>query len=430
MADKPIPSGPSAAQLALVKKYLANAGWSESDLEELFAPETGTPRITSIPDSEAKAIQDQYQPKTQQGYAAGGLIAMLADEAASGRGFYDSGISAIISEAISKGEGLNPDIKDAAGYKKIYEDFVAEQIATKAALNAANLKYAPIESRKGLPSRDERYSLVAPDGTLDTAAVDYFFPSMNKNLAAYKAKNPLVSRPDSEVMRTVSVTPTAAKSNVNAATLIKTLQDSLEAGPSSDGTYTVNGVPVNGFQVKDLLVSLRKGTKALPKIKGRATTNIADEVGFAEQNLEFVKNQYGPTGATPNEEIYQGAIDRLKAAMVPGQQPKLAEGYGKSVADVTDANNLAALSILSKAATPLSKSFLSADSSVPAGPSTQQRLTQTGGQGQSNRNPTYQWQNALAIQAAKDRLAASGRTPFMDVLFNMAKSGAANKSTK
>jgi len=430
MADKSTPSGPSAQQLALIKKYLANAGWSEGDLEELFAPDTGTPRITSIPDAEAEALQQQYQPKTLQGYAAGGLIALLADEAAQGRGYYDSGISEIIAGAISKGEGLNPDVKSAADYKKIYDDFVSEQIATQSALNTANLKYVPIELRKGLPSRDDRYSLIAPDGTLDKDAVDYFFPSMNKNLADYSAKNPLRSRPDSEVMRTVSVTPTAAKSNINAATLIKTLQDSLEAGPSGDGTYIVNGVPVNGFQVKDLLVSLRKGTKALPEIKGRATTNIADEVGFAEQNLEFVKNQYGPTGVTPNEKIYQGAVDRLAAAMVPGQQPKLAEGYGKSVADVTDANNLAALSILSKVASPLSKSFLSADSSVPAGSTTQKRLTQTGGQGQSNINPTFQWQNALAILEAKKRLEASGRTPFYDALFNMARSGASNLQGK
>jgi len=430
MAEKPTPTGPSAQQLALIKKYLSNAGWTEKELEELFAPETGTPR-PSMTEAEANRLGNQYMPNVVSAISGEpGLISTLAQAATEGVGLYDPQVSTIIDEYISKGQGLNPSVKDAEGYRKIFEGFVGDYNKYRDAFTELEQKYAPIESTKGLPSRDERYSLIAPDGTLDKDAVDYFFPSMNKNLADYSAKNPLRSRPDSEVMRTVSVTPTAAKSNINAATLIKTLQDSLEAGPSGDGTYIVNGVPVNGFQVKDLLVSLRKGTKALPEIKGRATTNIADEVGFAEQNLEFVKNQYGPTGVTPNEKIYQGAVDRLAAAMVPGQQPKLAEGYGKSVADVTDANNLAALSILSKVASPLSKSFLSADSSVPAGSTTQKRLTQTGGQGQSNINPTFQWQNALAILEAKKRLEASGRTPFYDALFNMARSGASNLQGK
>ena len=428
MADKPTPSGPSAAQLALVKKYLANAGWSESDLEELFAPETGTSRITEIPDSEAKAIQDRYQPKTQQGYAAGGLIALLADEAASGRGFYDSGISDIISDAISKGEGLNPDIKDAAGYKKIYEDFVAEQIATQSALNDANLKYAPIESRKGLPSRDERYSLVAPDGTLDTAAVDYFFPSMNKNLAAYKAKNPtemydlpLANRPDAP-MSTTGIKPAA---------LIKTLETALQGELDAGGSVMVNGTRVNAFDVRTLLDSLVKSQKS-PVYVGKPNTpesgSAVYSVEEAQRNFDEMNRRYGPTGRTPRKDVVEKARSALllaKQGVAALDNPFGVEAEKKNLN--LDSSNFAAMKAI------LDKNPAAWVKAAMGGPVTavpQKMLSQRGGQGQENINPTYQWQNALAIEEAKKRLAASGRTPFMDVLFNMAKSGAANKSTK
>jgi len=432
MADKPTPSGPTAAQLALVKKYLASAGWSEADLEELFSPETGTPRKTGLSDAEAKALQDQNQPKTQQGYAAGGLIALLADEAASGRGYYDSGINDIIAGAISKGEGLNPSVKDADAYKKIYDEFVSEQIATQSALNAAALKYAPIEERKGLPGRDDRYSLFAPDAQgvsrLDEDAVNYFFPSMLKNLAAYKAKNPekmydlpMVDRPNAP-MSTTGIKP---------ATLIKTLEAALQSEPDAGGSVMVNGTRVNAFDVRTLLDSLSGSQKTQPKgfdiIQKGAAPGLPG-LGVTEQNWADAQRYFGPTGTTPDAKRYKKALDTYnkQIATYTSDDSMEQSAVDKKVRDL-DASNFAAMkAILDANTAPWVKGAVGAPvTSVP-----QKMLTQKGGQGQANINPTFQWQNALAIQEAKKRLDASGRTPFMDVLFNMAQSGALNKSTK
>ena len=430
MADNSTPSGPTAAQLALVKKYLASAGWTEAELEELFSPETGTPRKTGLSDAEAKAIQDQYQPKTQQGYAAGGLIALLADEAASGRGFYDSGISAIISEAISKGEGLNPDVKDAAAYKKIYEDFVAEQIATQSALNTAALKYAPIEERKGLPGRNDRYSLTAPDGKLDEDAVNAFFPSMLKNLAAYKAKNPLETRQlsSTELVPRPNVVPTTT--GIKPAALIKILETALQGEPDAGGSYMVNGTRVNGFDIRTLLDSLSASQKTLPRGSDivQSTTAPGVNSGVTEANWEWAQKNFGPTGTTPNLKRYKQAQDTYnnEMAILNADNAKEQAAVDKKKSDL-DASNFAAMkAILDANTAPWVKGAVGLPvTSVP-----QKMLTQKGGQGQANINPTFQWQNALAIQEAKKRLDASGRTPFMDVLFNMAQSGALNKSTK
>ena len=431
MADKPTPSGPTPAQLALVKKYLASAGWSEADLEELFSPETGTPRKTGLSDAEAKAIQDQNQPKTQQGYAAGGLIALLADEAASGRGFYDSGISAIISEAISKGEGLNPDVKDAASYKKIYEDFVAEQIATQSALNAAALKYAPIEERKGLPGRNDRYSLTAPDGKLDEDAVNYFFPSMLKNLAAYKAKNPLETRQlsSTELVPRPNAVPTTT--GIKPSALIKTLETALQGEPDAGGSYMVNGTRVNGFDIRNLLDSLNESQTSQPKgfdIIQKGSAPGLPGLGVTEQNWSDAQKYFGPTGATPDAKRYKKALDIYNQQIAAYKSDDSMEQavVDKKVKDL-DASNFAAMkAILDANTAPWVKGAVG----VPVTSVPQKMLTQKGGQGQANINPTFQWQNALAIQEAKKRLEASGRTPFMDVLFNMAQSGALNKSTK
>ena len=431
MADKPTPSGPTAAQLALVKKYLASAGWSEADLEELFSPETGTPRKTGLSDAEAKAIQDQYQPKTQQGYAAGGLIALLADEAASGRGFYDSGISAIISEAISKGEGLNPDVKDAAAYKDIYEDFVAEQIATQSALNTAALKYAPIEERKGLPGRNDRYSLTAPDGKLDEDAVNYFFPSMLKNLAAYKAKNPLETRQlsSTELVPRPNAVPTTT--GIKPSALIKTLETALQGEPDAGGSYMVNGTRVNGFDIRNLLDSLNESQTSQPKgfdIIQKGSAPGLPGLGVTEQNWSDAQKYFGPTGATPDAKRYKKALDIYNQQIAAYKSDDSMEqaAVDKKVKDL-DASNFAAMkAILDANTAPWVKGAVG----VPVTSVPQKMLTQKGGQGQANINPTFQWQNALAIQEAKKRLEASGRTPFMDVLFNMAQSGALNKSTK
>ena len=431
MADKPTPSGPTAAQLALVKKYLASAGWSEADLEELFSPETGTPRKTGLSDAEAKAIQDQYQPKTQQGYAAGGLIALLADEAASGRGFYDSGISDIISGAISKGEGLNPDVKDAAAYKKIYEDFVAEQIATQSALNAAALKYAPIEERKGLPGRNDRYSLTAPDGKLDEDAVNYFFPSMLKNLAAYKAKNPLETRQlsSTELVPRPNAVPTTT--GIKPSALIKTLETALQGEPDAGGSYMVNGTRVNGFDIRNLLDSLIESQTSQPKgfdIIQKGSAPGLPGLRVTEQNWSDAQKYFGPTGATPDAKRYKKALDTYNQQIAAYKSDDSMEqaAVDKKVKDL-DASNFAAMkAILDANTAPWVKGAVG----VPVTSVPQKMLTQKGGQGQANINPTFQWQNALAIQEAKKRLDASGRTPFMDVLFNMAQSGALNKSTK
>ena len=96
MADKPTPSGPTAAQLALMKKYLANAGWSEGDLEELFAPDMGIPRPSMTP-AEADRLGNQYMPNVVSAISGEpGLISILAQAATEGVGLYDPQVSTII----------------------------------------------------------------------------------------------------------------------------------------------------------------------------------------------------------------------------------------------------------------------------------------------------------------------------------------------
>jgi hypothetical protein len=435
MADKPLPSAPTPAQLALIKKYLASAGWTESELEELFAPETGIPRKTGLSDAEAKAIQDKNQPKTLQGYAAGGLIALLADQAAQGTGYYDSSVIDIIAGAISKGEGLNPSVKDADAYKDIYDEFVSEQIATQSALNDAALKYAPIEERKNMPNRNDRYSLFAPDAQgvsrLDEDAVNYFFPSMLKNLAAYKAKNPLETRQlsSTELVPRPNAAPTTT--GIKPATLIKTLETALQGEPDAGGSYMVNGTRVNGFDIRNLLDSLSATQKTQPKgfdiIQKGAAPGLPG-LGVTEQNWADAQRYFGPTGTTPDAKRYKKALDTYNQQIATYTSDDSMEqaAVDKKVKDL-DASNFAAMkAILDANTAPWVKGAVGAPvTSVP-----QKMLTQKGGQGQANINPTFQWQNALAIQEAKKRLDSSGRTPFMDVLFNMAQSGALNKSTK
>jgi len=430
MAEKPIPTGPTAAQLALIKKYLAAAGWNEADLEELFAPETGTPRKTQITDEEGQAIQDQYQPKTTQAYQSGGLLAELADLAASGAGFYSTQADDIIAEYISKGQGLNSTIKDADGYRKIYDEFVSEQIATKSALNSANLKLTPIEVTKGLPNRDDRYSLTAPDGKLDQDAVNYFFPSMLNNLAAYKAKNPLVTRElsNTELVPRPNAAPTTT--GIKPADLIKVLETSLQGEPDAGGSYMVNGTRVNGFDIRTLLDSLIKSQKTLPKGSDIIQSDHAPgiDAGVTETNWKWAQKNFGPTGITPNMKAYKDAeaIYKKEIAALKADNAKEQSVVDKKKSDL-DASNFAAMkALLDSNPSPWVKAAVGA----PLTSKPQMMLTQGQGQGQSNINPTFQWQNALAILEAKKRLAESGRTPFYDALFNMARSGASNLQGK
>ena len=430
MAEKPIPTGPTAAQLALIKKYLAAAGWNEGDLEELFAPETGTPRKTEITPEEGQAIQEKYQPKSLQAYAAGGLLAELANLAASGGGFYTAEASDLISNAISSGQGLSQYVKSADDYKKIYDEFVSEQVATKSALNEANLKLTPIEVTKGLPNRDDRYSLTAPDGKLDEGAVNYFFPSMLKNLAAYKEKNPLVTRElsNTELVPRPNTAPTTT--GIKPADLIKVLQTSLQGEPDAGGSYMVNGTRVNGFDIRTLLDSLIKSQETLPKGWDIVQSDSAPGVnsGVTKTNWEWAQKNFGPTGTTPNLKLYKEAQDTYnnEMAILNADNAKEQAAVDKKKSDL-DASNFAAMKALLDANTaPWVKGAVGA----PLTSKPQMMLTQRQGQGQSNINPTFQWQNALAILEAKKRLEASGRTPFYDALFNMARSGASNLQGK
>jgi hypothetical protein len=435
MAEKPIPTGPTAAQLALIKKYLAAAGWNEADLEELFAPETGTPRKTQITDEEGQAIQDRYQPKTIQAYQEGGLLAELADLAAQGGGFYSTQANDIIAAYISKGQGLNSTIKDADGYRKIYDEFVSEQIATKSALNEANLKLTPIEVTKGLPNRDDRYSLFAPDAQgvsrLDEGAVNYFFPSMLKNLADYKAKNPLVTRElsNTELVPRPNAAPTTT--GIKPADLIKVLETSLQGEPDAGGSYMVNGTRVNGFDIRTLLDSLIKTQKTQPKgfdIIQEGDAPGLPGAGVTKQNWSDAQKYFGPNGTTPNMDAYKKAQDTYNQQMAAYKADDAKEQavVDKKVKDL-DASNFAAMkALLDSNPSPWVKAAVG----QPLTSKPQMMLTQGQGQGQSNINPTFQWQNALAILEAKKRLAESGRTPFYDALFNMARSGASNLQGK
>lgn len=433
MAEKPTPSGPSAQQLALIKKYLSNAGWSESDLEELFAPDTGTPR-PAMTQAEADRLGNQYMPNVVSAISGEpGLISMLAQAASEGVGLYDPQVSTMIDEYISKGQGLNSSVKDAEGYRKIFEGFVGDYNKYRDAFTELEMKYTPIEIKKGLPSRDARYSLTVPEGELDEGkldegAVNYFFPSMLKNLAAYKAKNPtemydlpLVNRPDAP-MSTTGIKPGA---------LIKTLETALQGEPDAGGSYMVNGTRVNGFDIRDLLDSLTESQMSQPKgfdIIQKGSAPGLPGLGVTEQNWSDAQKYFGPTGATPDSKRYKKALDTYNKQIAAYKSDDSMEqaAVDKKVKDL-DASNFAAMkAILDANTAPWVKAAMGGPvTSVP-----QKMLTQKGGQGQENINPTFQWQNALAIQEAKKRLDASGRTPFMDALFNMARSGASNLQGK
>ena len=433
MADKPTPSGPSAQQLALIKKYLSNAGWTEKELEELFAPETGTPR-PSMTQAEADRLGNQYMPNVVSAMSGEpGLISILAQAASEGTGLYDPQIPTLIDEYISKGQGLNPSVKDAEGYRKIFEGFVGDYNKYRDAFTELEQKYAPIESTKGLPSRDARYSLTVPEGELDAGkldegAVNYFFPSMLKNLAAYKAKNPtemydlpLANRPDAP-MSTTGIKPAA---------LIKTLQTALQSEPDAGGSVMVNGTRVNSFDVRTLLDSLVKSQKAPVRVQTPNDPTSASAVYSleeAQRNFDEMNRRYGPTSRTPRREV----VEKARAALtLAGQGVGVSNKALKADADTKniniDSSNFAAMKAI------LDKNPAAWVKAAMGGPVTavpQKMLTQRGGQGQENINPTYQWQNALAIEEAKKRLAASGRTPFYDALFNMARSGASNLQGK
>ena len=428
MADKPTPSGPSASQLALVKKYLANAGWTEAELEELFAPEMGIPR-PAVTQAEADRLGNQYMPNVVSAISGEpGLISMLAQAASEGMGLYDPQVSTLIDDYISKGEGLNPSVKDAEGYRKIFEGFVGDYNKYRDAFTELELKYTPIEVKKGLPNRDARYAAPVGEGALDPSVVNAFFPNMMKNLADYKAKNPekmydlpMVNRPNAPM----------STSGVKPAALIKTLETALQGEPDAGGSYMVNGTRVNGYDIRTLLDSLVKSQKApaLSQAPGDPTNASAVySVQRAQQNFDEMNRKYGPTSKTPRREVVDQARAELELATTGlGVSDKTLKSDVDAKNLDIDASNFAAMkAILDKNPAAWVKSAVGGPvTSVP-----QKMLTQKGGQGQANINPTFQWQNMLAVMEAKKRIENSGRTPYYDALFNMAKSGAANKSTK
>ena len=428
MADKPTPSGPSAAQLALMKKYLANAGWSEGDLEELFAPEMGTPRPSMTP-AEADRLGNQYMPNVVSAISGEpGLISILAQAATEGVGLYDPQVSTIIDEYISKGQGLNPSVKDAEGYRKIFEGFVGDYNKYRDAFTELEQKYTPIEVKKGLPSRDARYSAPVGEGALDPSVVNAFFPSMTKNLADYKAKNPekmydlpMVNRPDAP-MSTTGIKPSA---------LIKTLETALQGEPDAGGSVMVNGTRVNAFDVRTLLESLTKSQKAPVRVQTANDPTSASavySVELAQKNFDEMNRRYGPTSRTPRRDV----VEKARAALTLAKEgSEVSNKTLKADADAKnlniDSSNFAAMKAI------LDKNPAAWVKAAMGGPVTavpQKMLTQRGGQGQENMNPTYAWQNMLAVMDAKKRLEASGRTPYYDALFNMARSGASNLKGK
>lgn len=427
MADKPTPSGPSAAQLALMKKYLANAGWSEGDLEELFAPEMGTPRPSMTP-AEADRLGNQYMPNVVSAISGEpGLISILAQAATEGVGLYDPQVSTIIDEYISKGQGLNPSVKDAEGYMKIFEGFVGDYNKYRDAFTELEQKYTPIEVKKGLPNRDDRYSAPLGEGALDPSVVNAFFPSMTKNLADYKAKNPekmydlpMVNRPNAP-MSTTGIKPAA---------LIQTLEAALQSEPDAGGSYMVNGTRVNGFDIRTLLDSLSGSQKTLPKGSDIIQSGSAPGInaGVTETNWKWAQKNFGPTGTTPNMKAYKKAeaIYKKEIAALNADNAKEQSVVDKKKSDLDTSNFAAMKAILDANTAPWVKAAMGGPvTSVP-----QKMLTQRGGQGQENMNPTYAWQNMLAVMDAKKRLEASGRTPYYDALFNMARSGASNLKGK
>lgn len=431
MAEKPIPTGPTAAQLALIKKYLAAAGWNEVDLEELFAPETGTPR-PSMTKAEADRLGNQYMPNVVSAISGEpGLISILAQAATEGVGLYDPQISTIIDEYISKGQGLNPSVKDAEGYRKIFEGFVGDYNKYRDAFTELELKYTPIEVEKGLPNRDDRYSAPLGEGALDPSVVNAFFPSMTKNLAAYKAKNPLVTRELSNTELVPRPNAALTTTGIKPATLIKTLETALQGEPDAGGSYMVNGTRVNGYDIRTLLDSLIKSQKPSAVIQTGGfpvDSGAVYSVELAQKNFDEMNRRYGPTSRTPRREVVEKALADLKLAkegLVVANDTSKSDLDAKN-RDIDAANFSAMKAILDANTAPWVKGAVG----VPLTSKPQMMLTQGQGQGQSNINPTFQWQNMLAVMEAKKRIENSGRTPFYDALFNMARSGASNLQGK
>ena len=420
MAEKPTPSGPSAAQLALIKKYLSAAGWGEQDLEQLFAPETGTPR-PQMTEAESSALENKYIPNLISAMSGEpGLISQLASAATEGVGLYDPQISMLIDEHIKSRQGLTPGINDAEGYRKIFEGFVGDFQKYQNAFMELEQKYIPIEEKKGLPNRDDRYDLQDP------SVVDRFFPNMTKNLADYSAKNPetmydlpMVDRPNAP-MSTTGIKPAA---------LIQTLQSALGGELDAGGSVMVNGARVNAYDVRDLLDSLIKSQKSPVHVgtpNSPTSASAVYSVELAQKNYDEMFRRYGPTGRTPRREVVEKAAADLRLAKEGVgvlENPAGVKAQQKN-SDLDTSNFAAMKAILDKNPAPWVKGAVGG----PVASTPQKMLTQKGGQGQANINPTYQWQNALAVMDAKRRLDASGRTPFMDALLNMARSGAANLS--
>ena len=431
MADKPTPSGPSAAQLALMKKYLANAGWSEGDLEELFAPEMGTPRPSMTP-AEADRLGNQYMPNVVSAISGEpGLISILAQAATEGVGLYDPQVSTIIDEYISKGQGLNPSVKDAEGYMKIFEGFVGDYNKYRDAFTELEQKYTPIEVKKGLPNRDDRYSAPLGEGALDPSVVNAFFPSMTKNLADYKAKNPVATQEMYDLGTVPRPNAPMSTTGIKPAALIKTLETALQGEPDAGGSVMVNGTRVNAFDVRTLLESLTKSQKAPVRVQtpnDPTSASAVYSVELAQKNFDEMNRRYGPTSRTPRREV----VDKARAALTLAKEgSEVSNKTLKADADAKniniDSSNFAAMkAILDKNPAAWVKAAMGGPvTSVP-----QKMLTQKGGQGQANINPSYAWQNMLAVMDAKKRLEASGRTPYYDALFNMARSGASNLKGK
>jgi hypothetical protein len=227
---------------------------------------------------------------------------------------------------------------------------------------------------------------------------------------------PLANRPDAP-MSTTGIKPGA---------LIKTLETALQGEPDAGGSYIVNGTRVNGFDIRTLLDSLSGSQKTLPKGSDIIQSGSAPGInaGVTETNWKWAQKNFGPTGTTPDMKAYKKAEATYKKeiAALNADNAKEQSVVDKKKSDLDTSNFAAMKAILDANTAPWVKGAVGAPvTSVP-----QKMLTQRGGQGQENITPTFQWQNALAIQEAKKRLAASGRTPFYDALFNMARSGASN----
>ena len=277
-----------------------------------------------------------------------------------------------------------------------------------------------------MPNRDDRYSAPVGWGALDPSVVDRFFPNMTKNLADYSAKNPetmydlpMVDRPNAP-MSTTGIKPAA---------LIQTLQSALGGELDAGGSVMVNGARVNAYDVRTLLDSLIKSQKSPVHVgtpNSPTSASAVYSVELAQKNYDEMFRRYGPTGRTPRREVVEKAAADLRLAKEGVgvlENPAGVKAQQKN-SDLDTSNFAAMKAILDKNPAP----WVQAAVGGPVASTPQKMLTQKGGQGQANINPTFQWQNMLAVMEAKKRLDASGRTPFMDALLNMARSGAANLS--